>query len=127
MWYGHIPLVRHIRVFVPTFYALITEEKRSKLDGRIQTCIFLGYSNTTKEYRLYDETNKKFILSRDVIFLESSKKDETIEREIYHLYRFTRVNKYDELDDEIPQLEGGIHILGQSLESPFEAPYPLLK
>jgi hypothetical protein len=82
----------------------------------------LGYSNTTKGYHLYDETNKKFILSRDVIFLESSKKDETVERQLDHLDRFTHVKTYNEFDDEIPHLEGGIHVLGQSLESPFEAP-----
>jgi hypothetical protein len=28
---------------------------------------------TSKAYRLYDEENKKFILSRDVVFLESDK------------------------------------------------------
>jgi hypothetical protein len=81
MWYGHIPSVRHLRVFGSTCYALIPKEKRSKLDARSQKCIFLGYSNTTKGYHLYDETNKKFILSRDVIFLESTKKDETVERQ----------------------------------------------
>jgi hypothetical protein len=62
MWYGHIPSVRHLRVFGSTCYALIPKEKRSKLDARSWKCIFLGYSNTTKGYRLYDETNKKFIL-----------------------------------------------------------------
>jgi hypothetical protein len=82
----------------------------------------LGYSNTTKECRLYDETHKKFILSRDVIFLESSKKDETAERQLDHLDKFTRVKTYYEFDDEISHLEGGIPFLGQSLESPFEAP-----
>jgi hypothetical protein len=80
MWYGHIPSVMHLRVFGPTFYSLIPKEQRSKLEARIKKCIFLGYSNTTKGYHLYDETNKKFILSRDVIFLESSKKDQNVER-----------------------------------------------
>jgi hypothetical protein len=38
------------------------------------------------------------------------------------LDRFTCVKTYHEFDDEIPHLEGGIPILGQSLESPYEAP-----
>jgi hypothetical protein len=125
MWYGHIPSMRHLRVFGSTCYALIPKEQRSKLDARSQKCIFLGYSNTTKGYRLYDETNKKFILSRDVIFLESSKKEETVERQLDHVDRFTCVKTYHEFDDEIPYLEWGILILGQSLESPFEAPSSL--
>jgi hypothetical protein len=34
MWYGHIPSVRHLRVFGSTFYALILKEKRNKIDAR---------------------------------------------------------------------------------------------
>jgi hypothetical protein len=80
MCYDCIPLVRHLRVFGSTCYALISKEKKIKLDARSRKCIFLGYSNTTKGYLIYDETNNKFILSIDVIFLESSKKDENVER-----------------------------------------------
>jgi hypothetical protein len=84
----------------------------------------LGYSNTIKGYCIYDETNKKFIPSRDVIFLESTKKYEIIQRHLDHLDKFTRVKTYHEFDDEIPHIEGGIPILGQSEESPFVAPSP---
>jgi hypothetical protein len=58
MWYGRIPSVRHLRVFGSTYYALIPKEQRNKLDARSHKCIFLGYTNTTKAYRLYDEVNK---------------------------------------------------------------------
>jgi len=124
MWYGHIPSVRHLKVFGSTCYALIPKEQRIKLDARNWKCIFLGHSYTTLRYRLYDETNKKFILSKDVIFLESTNKDETVERQLDHLERFTRVKTYHEFDDEILHLEGGIPVLGQSLESPYVAPSP---
>jgi hypothetical protein len=80
IWYDHIPSVRHLIFFSSTYYALISKEQRSKIDARSQKCIFLGYSNTTNGYHLYDETNKNFILSKEVIFLESTKKDKTIER-----------------------------------------------
>ena len=122
MWYGRIPSVRHLKVFGSTCYALSTKEQRNKLDARSRKCIFLGYSNTTKGYCLYNEENKKFILSRDVIFLESSKNEKTVERYLDHLGIFTCVKRYHEFDNEIPHLEGEISILGQYLESPFEAP-----
>jgi hypothetical protein len=122
IWHGHIPLVRHLRIFGSTCYALIPKEQRRNLDVRSRKCIFLGYSNTAKGYHLYDETNNKFILSRDVILLESSKKDKIVERHLDHLDRFICVKIYHELDDEIPHLEGGVPILGQSMKSPFEAP-----
>jgi hypothetical protein len=68
--------------------------------------------------------NKKLIPSKDVIFLESSKNDKIVERQLDHLDKFTHVKTYHEFDDEIPHIEGGIPILDQSLESPFEAPSP---
>jgi hypothetical protein len=83
----------------------------------------MGHSNTTKGYFIYDETNNKFILSRDVIFLKSSKKEEIVESQLDHLDRFTRVKAYHEFDDDIPYIEWGIPILGQYLESPFQEPY----
>jgi hypothetical protein len=122
IWYGRIPLMKHLRVFGSTCFALIPKEQRNKLDARSQKCIFFGYSNTTKGYRLYDEVNKKFILSKDVVFLESSKNDKIVERQLDHLDKFTHVKRYNEFDDEIPHLEGVIPILDQSMESPFEAP-----
>ena len=73
LWYGHVPSVKHLRIFGSTCYALIPKVHRNKLGARSRKCIFLGYSNTSKAYDLYDEANKKFVLSRDVIFLESSK------------------------------------------------------
>ena len=80
MWFGHLPLVRHFRVFGSTWYALIPKEQRNKLGARSQRCIFLGYSDTFKAYCIYDEVNKKFFVSRDVIFLETNKNDKSIER-----------------------------------------------
>ena len=69
MWHGHLPSVKHFRVFGCTCYALILAHLRNKLKARSRKCIFLGYSTTSKAYCLYDEENKKFVLSRDVIFL----------------------------------------------------------
>ena len=49
--------------------------------------------------------------------MECSKSDLTVERKLDHLDRFTRGNYFSEHDYEIPNLEGGIPILDQSLES----------
>jgi len=34
-------------------------------------CIFLGYDNESKAYRLYDKIRRKVLISRDVVFDES--------------------------------------------------------
>lgn len=62
MWYGHVPSVKHFRVFGSTYYALIPKVHRNKLGARIHKCIFLGYSNTSKAYRLYDEVKSLLYL-----------------------------------------------------------------
>ena len=84
----------------------------------------MGYSNTSKGYRLYDEANKKFVIARDVIFLESSKSDKVVERQLDCLDRFTHAKSFQEFDNQIPHLEGGIPILNQTMESCPEALSP---
>ena len=111
MWHGHIPSVNHFRVFGSTCYALIPKVQRNKIGARSRKCIFLGYSNTSKGYRLFDEVNKKFVIARYVIFLESSKTDNVFERKINRLDRFTHAKYFQEFDNQIPRLEGGIPIL----------------
>ena len=74
------------------------------------------YSNTSKGY-LYDEVNKKFVVARDVIFLESSKSDNVVEHQLERLDRFTHAKSFQEFDNQILHLEGGIPILNQSMES----------
>lgn len=117
MWYGHIPSVKLLKVFSSTYYALIPKVHRNKLGARSRKCIFLGYSNTSKAYHLYDEVNKIFIVSRDVIFLECSKANNVVERQLDRLDRFGHAKSFQEFDNQIPHLEGGIPILDQSVES----------
>ena len=62
-------------------------------------CIFLGYSNTSKAYHLYDECNKKFVVSRDVIFLESSNTENVVEQKMDHSDIFGHANSFEEFDN----------------------------
>jgi hypothetical protein len=67
---------------------------------------------------LYDEENKKFVVSRDVVFLEFSIDASTIDRQLNHLDIFSSKKFYCEWDNDIPHPEGGIHILDQSVDFP---------
>lgn len=62
--------VKHIRVFGCVAYAL--EENRKKLDSKSRKCIFVGYCEDSKGYRLIDPScPKKCIKARHVTFLEN--------------------------------------------------------
>ena len=48
------------------------EQKRSKLDKKAIKCMFVGYSQKSKGYKFHNPDTHKMLLSRDVIFLEST-------------------------------------------------------
>ena len=70
-WYGRKPDVSHFRVFGCMAYALVPDCERRKLDTKSKKMPFVGYSLTSKGYRLFDETNQKLYIRRDVEFNES--------------------------------------------------------
>lgn len=80
VWTGNKVELGHLRVFGCIAYALVPPQNRRKLDPKSRRYVFVGYSETTKGYRLADPLNpKKIILARNVIFLESRFYKETPE------------------------------------------------
>ena len=69
-WSGIKPSVSHFKIFGFICYAHVPTEKKTKLDEKGQKCVFRGYSDVTKEYRLLDVKTNKLVVSRDVIFDE---------------------------------------------------------
>jgi hypothetical protein len=51
-------------------FALIQKDHHKKLDNHTIPCIFLGYSEEQKAYRLMSKDNHKIIISRNVNFDE---------------------------------------------------------
>ncbi|MCO5606361.1 hypothetical protein L7F22_060549 [Adiantum nelumboides] len=70
-WYDRKPSVSYLRVFGCLAYAHISQQLRGKLDDKAVKCIFVGYSNGSKGYRLYNPATNKIFESRDVIFAET--------------------------------------------------------
>lgn len=74
VWSGRKINLSHLRVFGCEAHALVPKEKRTKLESKTQTCIFVGYSTETKGYRLIDpQSPRNIIISRDVVFLEDKR------------------------------------------------------
>lgn len=72
-WHGVKPTISHLRVFGCLSFALITSHKLKKLEEKSVKCVFIGYSSQSKAYRLYDPLTCRVIVSRDVVFHESSR------------------------------------------------------
>jgi hypothetical protein len=53
-------------------YAKITRPGLKKLDDRSVKCVFIGYEQGSKAYRLYDPVANRVVVSRDVAFDEAA-------------------------------------------------------
>ena len=62
--------VTHMRVFGCVAYAHVLDQLRKKLNSKGEKCIFVGYSDESKAYKLYNPSTKKVIIRRDVQFIE---------------------------------------------------------
>ena len=69
-WSGLQPAVDHFRIFGCIVYSHILDQKRKKLDDKGKKWIFLGVSDQSKAYKLYNPKTKKILVSRDVVFDE---------------------------------------------------------
>jgi hypothetical protein len=63
--------VTHFHIFGSRAWAQIPFEKRKAIDPHITECIFVGYPNDAKGYRLIDLSLDWFIIERSVQFEES--------------------------------------------------------
>ena len=65
-WYGVKLVVEYLKIFGSLCYTHVLEVKRDKLDYKAKMGIFLGYSSTSKGYRVFNLKTKKVMLSRDI-------------------------------------------------------------
>ena len=70
-WYEKKPDLSHLRVFGCAANAHVPDGERRKLDKKSKKMRFVGYSLTSKGYRLFDETSRKLYIPRDVEFNEN--------------------------------------------------------
>jgi hypothetical protein len=70
VWFGKNPSLSHLKVFGCDAFVHVPKEKRSKLDKKEVKCIFIGYKEGMKGYKLWDPASRKIMYSRDVVFRE---------------------------------------------------------
>jgi hypothetical protein len=62
--------VGHFRIFGCITYSYVPSEKRTKMEPMVERGIFVGYSETSKAFRIYLPSLRKTVLRRDVRFEE---------------------------------------------------------
>lgn len=67
--------MKHLRVIGCIAQTNVPDAKRKKLDDKSIKCVFLGTSEESKVYRLYDSSSKRVIISREVVFSEGENWD----------------------------------------------------
>ncbi|KAH9659018.1 hypothetical protein KPL70_023705 [Citrus sinensis] len=71
MWTGKPADYSYLHAFGCPVYVMYNAQERTKLDAKSRRCIFLGYADGVKGYRLWEPTAHKIVISRDVIFVEN--------------------------------------------------------
>ncbi|KAG6512658.1 hypothetical protein ZIOFF_030787 [Zingiber officinale] len=89
-WYDRKPVVNQVKVFGCIAYARVLPHNREKFDEKGEKLIFIGYSDESKGYRLYNPKTNQLVLSRDVIFDELA------------------VWNWDDNDSQVPVLSDGV-------------------
>jgi hypothetical protein len=79
--------VEHLRIFGFPAYFHIPRDKMNKLEPSQKKGIFVGYSESSKAYRIYISEQHKIEFNRDITFNEkmafNKSTEETIEEEEY--------------------------------------------
>ena len=70
VWSGTKTSVAHLRIFGFVAFAHIPNELRRKLDKKSEHCIFTGYNEQHKAYKMYNLVTKRVVVRRDVKFIE---------------------------------------------------------
>jgi hypothetical protein len=70
VWTGKRPSLEHLRVFGCDAYVHVPKENRSKMDNKVEKCIFIGYKYGVKGYNIWNLETKKNVYSQDVVSRE---------------------------------------------------------
>ncbi|CDF39892.1 unnamed protein product [Chondrus crispus] len=118
IWMNSTPNVGHLRVFGSKCWYTLPKLELRKLDLRAREAMFLGYSQCSKAYKLWDGELNKIVVSRDVKFDEStcgihdipahesdsinSDVDDEVSEEVLENDGAHSVSENDEDEDDVP-------------------------
>jgi transposase InsO family protein len=102
VWTGKEPSLTHLKVFDYDAYVHVPKENTSKLDKKDEKCIFIGYKDGLKGYKLWNPKTKKAVYSRDVVFREMK---DVVKEEVLPSKEEPKKIEFDLKDDESDSTE----------------------
>jgi hypothetical protein len=100
------PDVSHFKFFGSSVYVHVTKDSRKKLEPTIEVGIFVGYTETTHNYRVYFPNSKMIVMRRDIKFDEGKAMRLSLERELdLHVEEELLVPKDESQDVDQPHEE----------------------
>lgn len=125
-WSGNKPVVEHFRIFGCVAHVHIPDQRRIKLDDKSKKCMFLGVSDESKAWRLYDPVLKKIVVSKDVVFEEEKgwnwgKSDEETRKEVFEFEEETENQIAEGRTDAVAPINATAPVPFQTSVSPSVA------
>lgn len=105
VWYGKKPDVISLRIFGSKVMTHVPKATRLKFDSKSKQMILVGYSETTKCYRLYDPETKNVTVSRDVVIMEEIEDQATVVISEKEIANPTVVVERMEITDSVGETE----------------------
>jgi hypothetical protein len=102
VWTGTEPYLAHIKVFGCDAYVHVPKENKNKLDKKVEKCIFIGYKDGLKGYKLLNPETKKVVYSQDVVFREMK---DVVKQEVLPSKKEPEKIEFDLKDDEANSIE----------------------
>ena len=77
------PDISHLKIFGSLVYIHVMKDARKKLEPTAEVGIFLGYTETPHNYRVYLPDSRMTIVRRDIKFHEEKAMKLSLERELH--------------------------------------------
>ena len=103
---GKKPDIFHLKIFGSFFYIHVTKDTRKKLEPTTKVGVFVGYTETPHNYRVYFPNSQMTMVRQDIKFNEEKSMKLSLEREVHlHAEEELLVPKDEPLDVDQPQDE----------------------
>jgi hypothetical protein len=103
------PDVSHFKIFGSSIYVHVTRDARKKMEPTVEFGIFMGYTKTPHNYRVYFPNSKMIAMRRDIKFDEGKAMQLSLERELdFHAKEELLVPKdeYQDVDQPHEEVHG---------------------